>query len=79
METTNPDGHSTRRGFLELSSAALGGAGLIGNVYPAKSAHSPEGMVDSAKSDAAPLAGKIALEEHFVLPSTQVTRSETSP
>src|SRR5215469_3132865 len=67
MRTTNPECRITRRGFLERSSAALAGAALIGNAYTAKSVLSSENTVDSAKPDTAPLAGKIALEEHFVL------------
>src|SRR6201982_351978 len=60
----------TRRGFLGLSSAALASTGLIGNANAAKSAPNPEGTAHSAKPDAVPAAGKIALEEHFVLAET---------
>ena len=60
----------TRRGFLGLSSAALASTGLIGNANATKSAPSPEGTAHSTKSDAVPAAGKIALEEHFVLAET---------
>jgi len=70
MVTTNPEGRLTRGGFLEGSSAALASAGLIGNLYAANSALSSESMVDSAKPTAVPPAGKIALEEHFVLAET---------
>jgi len=70
MGTTNPQSRITRRGFFERSSAALAGAGLIGNAYTAKFVASSESTVDSATLDAASLAGKIALEEHFVLPET---------
>jgi predicted TIM-barrel fold metal-dependent hydrolase len=70
MVTTNPEGRVTRGGFLERSSAALASAGLIGSVYAAKSALSSESMVDSPKPTAVPPAGKIALEEHFVLAET---------
>lgn len=70
METTNRKNPITRRRFLERSSAALASAGLIGNVYGARSVLSSETTVDSAKPGAVPLAGKIALEEHFVLPET---------
>jgi len=70
MVTTNPEGRITRGGLLERSSAALANAGLIGNVYAAKSALSSESMVDSPKPNAVPPAGKIALEEHFVLAET---------
>src|SRR5215470_8135375 len=67
MATINPEDRITRRGFLELSSAALASAGLIGNANAGKSPHSAESTVESANPDAAPLVGKIALEEHFVL------------
>jgi predicted TIM-barrel fold metal-dependent hydrolase len=70
MGTTNQEGRITRRGFLELSSAALASAGLIGNTNAAKSALNPKTTTDSAKPDAVPLASKMALEEHFVLPET---------
>jgi len=70
MGATNPDGRITRRGFLERSSAALASAGLVGNAYAAKSAFSSESTVDSPNPSAMPLAGKIALEEHFVLAET---------
>ena len=67
METPNPKGSITRRGFLERSSAAVASSGLFGNVHLAKSALSSESTMDSAKPTAAPAALKIALEEHFVL------------
>src|SRR5215470_15173843 len=67
MATINLEGRITRRGFLELSSAALASAGLIGNANAGKSPPSAESPVESAKPDAGPLVGKIALEEHFVL------------
>jgi predicted TIM-barrel fold metal-dependent hydrolase len=70
MGTTNAEGRITRRGFLECSSAALASAGLIGNAYAGESALSSESTADSAKPRAVPLAGKIALEEHFVLAET---------
>jgi 2,3-dihydroxybenzoate decarboxylase len=70
MATKSPEGRLTRRGFLERSSLALASAALIGNANAAKSASSPESTIGSAKPDAAPLAGKIALEEHFTLPES---------
>jgi predicted TIM-barrel fold metal-dependent hydrolase len=70
MGTTNPEGRITRRGFLGRSSAALAGAGLIGNANAAKSALSSESTLDSTKPSAEPLVGKIAFEEHFVLAET---------
>jgi len=70
MATTNPEARITRRGFLGLSSAALASAGLIGNAQAAKSTPSPQRTSDSSNPDTMPLAGKIALEEHFVLAET---------
>jgi predicted TIM-barrel fold metal-dependent hydrolase len=66
MRTTNPVGRVTRRGFLECSSAALASAGLVGNGY-AGSVLRREGVLDTVKPNLEPQAGKIALEEHFVL------------
>jgi 2,3-dihydroxybenzoate decarboxylase len=66
MRTTNPVGRITRRGFLECSSAALASAGLVGNGY-AGSVLRREGVLDTVKPNLEPQAGKIALEEHFVL------------
>jgi hypothetical protein len=48
----------------------LASAGLIGNAYAAKSVLSFESPLETAKPSAEPLAGKIALEEHFVLAET---------
>jgi hypothetical protein len=70
MGTKNPEGRITRRGVLGRSSAALASAGLIGNAYAAKPALSSESTVESSKPSTVPLAGKIALEEHFVLAET---------
>ncbi len=68
MAATSPNRHITRRGFLECGSAALGSVGLIGNANAGNSPPSAESTVDSANSDAVPPEGKIALEEHFILP-----------
>ena len=70
MVATNPKVGITRRGFLERSSAGLASAVLIGNVDAANPALGSESMVESLKPAAVPLAGKIALEEHFVLAET---------
>src|SRR3984893_10090936 len=70
MGTTNPEGRITRRGFLERSSAALARQGLVWIAYAAKIGLSSESMVDSAKTGGVPLAGRITLEEHFVLGET---------
>ena len=69
MRAANPVGRITRRGFLECGSAALASAGLVGNGY-ADSVLRGESVMDSAKPSSEPLAGKIALEEHFVLAET---------
>ena len=74
MEPSNPKGPITRRGFLECGSAALAGAGLIGNLQLANSAVSAESTTDNPTSAATPAAGNIALEEHFVL-ADQIDRS----
>jgi hypothetical protein len=63
----------TRRGFLELSSAALATAGLLGDANAANATPVAGNAVDPAKPDSAPITGKIALEEHFVLPETADT------
>ena len=67
MGMANPEGRITRRGFLEWGSAALTSVGLIGNAYAAESLLSSESGPDTAKPSSEQLAGKIALEEHFVL------------
>ena len=70
MEASNPVRRITRRGFLGCSSTALASAGLIGNACAGESVLSSESVLDSAKPSSEPLAGKIALEEHFVLAET---------
>ena len=69
MGTTRRD-KITRRGFLELGSAAFATAGLLGNVEAAKAAPDSGKKVDTSKADSALLTRKIALEEHFALPET---------
>ena len=69
MGTTRSD-KITRRGFLELGSAAFATAGLLGNVEAAKAAPDSGKKVDTSKPDSALLTRKIALEEHFALPET---------
>jgi len=73
MGTMNRRSQITRRGFLELSSAALATAGLLGDANAANGDALAGNAVDTAKPDSAPIAGKIALEEHFVLPETADT------
>jgi hypothetical protein len=67
METMNRKDQITRRGFLELSSAAIATAGLLPDASAAKVA--PRSG-DTPKPDSPLLTGKIALEEHFQLPDT---------
>jgi hypothetical protein len=62
MAATNQRGLITRRGFLECGSAALAGAGLIGNSYASKSTLSSESTLGSAEPGSAPL-GKIMRSE----------------
>ena len=71
MMAKRPEGHITRRGFLECGSVALAGAGRFG-----RDMHSMlkgENAMDTAKSSSEPLTSKIALEEHFVLAETMDT------
>jgi hypothetical protein len=68
MGATNPQVRITRRGFLECGSA-VASAGLVGNGY-AESVLRGGIVLDSVKPSSEPLAGKIALEEHFVLAQT---------
>jgi 2,3-dihydroxybenzoate decarboxylase len=70
LRNTKSGDRITRRGFLELGSAALAGAGLIAKAKPEKAVPSRETTMDTAKPDTAAMAGKIALEEHFALPET---------
>jgi predicted TIM-barrel fold metal-dependent hydrolase len=66
VNTKNQKDRITRRGFLELGSAAFATAGLLGD------AHDPGTTRDTAKAGPLPITGKIALEEHFALPETDV-------
>jgi len=70
MATINPEGHIARRGLPGFDSAASASARQSGNKYAAKSTRSSGSTVGGAESSAAPLPGKIALEEHFVLAET---------
>ena len=70
MAPKSKKGDITRRGFLECGSAALTTAGLIGRAHAAESLLKPQSAPHKAESSSEPLAGKIALEEHFVLAET---------
>ena len=72
MKTTNQRNQITRRGFLELGSAALATAGFLGETNAANAAE-PAEKGDTAKTDSAVATGKIALEEHFSLPGSDGT------
>src|SRR5215469_9014369 len=68
MRTSDRTSRVTRRVFLERSVRAFAGAGLLAtgdSIYAAKAP-----ATDSGHSDSGSLAGKIALEEHFVVPET---------
>jgi hypothetical protein len=64
------DSRITRRGFLELSSAALTTVGLKGVADTAECSPNPHSAAEMAKPDLASTTGKIALEEHFGLPES---------
>jgi gamma-resorcylate decarboxylase len=70
MGTINRSGRITRRGFLEFSSAALATAGLLGNANATSATPVARKSVDADEPGPAPMIGKIALEEHFVLAET---------
>lgn len=70
MGTINQPDRITRREFLEFGSAALATAGLLGDGTAAKAAEMASITVDTTQSDSTPMAHRIALEEHFVLPET---------
>jgi gamma-resorcylate decarboxylase len=70
MAPKSKKGDITRRGFLECGSAALTTAGLIGKTYATESLFESQSAPHKAESSSEPLAGKIALEEHFVLAET---------
>jgi gamma-resorcylate decarboxylase len=60
----------TRRNFLELSSAALATAGVLGGGSPADAESSSAKELDPANGSSAASTSKIALEEHFALSET---------
>lgn len=70
MRTTNSEGWITRRAFIELSSAALTSAGLLGDAAATATSLDPENAAGTVKRDSASASGKIALEEHFGLPES---------
>jgi gamma-resorcylate decarboxylase len=70
MSTTNGKGRISRRAFLELSSGALASTGIVCDVNAARNSFDRSGTVQTTKSDAVRVTGKIALEEHFGLPES---------
>src|SRR6266849_1856095 len=68
MRTIDLKGRVTRRGFFECSARAFAGAGVFAAINPAKAANT--GSMSASNSDLVPVPGKIALEEHFVIPET---------
>jgi hypothetical protein len=75
MGTINRRDRITRRGFLELSSAALATTGLLADVNVAKPATGNPMDMDTVNLDSALMTGKIVLEEHFALPKTDLDSS----
>jgi len=68
MRTFDQNGGVTRRGFFERSARAFAGAGLLATANSVNAANVR--VLDSVSSDSGPMQGKIALEEHFVIPET---------
>jgi predicted TIM-barrel fold metal-dependent hydrolase len=67
MEESAPGNPITRRGFLELASAALASAGLAAKANAANSAVYADPTAPAEGPEATSPNGKIALEEHFTL------------
>jgi 2,3-dihydroxybenzoate decarboxylase len=70
MGIVSQKGHITRRGFLELSSGALASAGMLAGGSAAKGKPELAEKPHLENADSGPTPGKIALEEHFILPET---------
>src|SRR5580658_6801813 len=68
MSTIDQNGRITRRGFFETSARAVAGAGLLtmGSSIKAPNVRA----LEAENVSAGPTPGKIALEEHFVIPET---------
>jgi predicted TIM-barrel fold metal-dependent hydrolase len=68
MRTLDQHGRITRRDFFERGARAATGAGLLamGNSATALNVRAPEAV----NASSGPMPGKIALEEHFVIPET---------
>jgi hypothetical protein len=70
LKPPNQKDRISRRGFLELGSAALATAGILGDAKAVDAAPMGEHAVDTPQPESAQAAGKIALEEHFALAET---------
>ena len=68
MKTVDQTGRVTRRGFFQRSARAFAGAGLLAGANSADLANAR--TLEAVNSDSGPALGKIALEEHFVIPET---------
>jgi gamma-resorcylate decarboxylase len=68
MRTVDQNGRVTRRGFLERSARTVAGAGLLATGNSGNLANVRALEAVSANSGLMP--GRIALEEHFVIPET---------
>lgn len=65
MRTIDQGGGITRRGFFERAAKGVAGAGILAAVSSAETR-----VLEAADTDSTPMGGKIALEEHFVIPET---------
>ena len=68
MTPTKQRSGITRRGFFKGGAGVLASAGILAGVSEAKDGTASGKNQDSARTDLALMAGKIALEEHFALP-----------
>ena len=70
MKPPHQEDRISRRGFLELGSAALATAGILGDAKAVDAAPVGEHAVDAPQPESAQATGMIALEEHFALAET---------
>jgi predicted TIM-barrel fold metal-dependent hydrolase len=68
MRIVDQNGRITRRGFFERGARAVAGAGLLATGNSANAANLR--ATEAVDANAGPMPGKIALEEHFVIPET---------
>ena len=66
--TIDWNGPLTRRGFFDRSARAVAGAGVLAAFNSGTTTNT--GAAHATTSESVPVAGKIALEEHFVIPET---------